>query len=138
MLGVFFLMAHRRLGRTTLIALLKQGHRANLSFFLHVHRYEIMLDCWKEDPELRPSFSFLKRKTEEIIQQANQAYPYLDFNLNDYLPYCNLRLTSEAVSTENILEEYKQSNDNEKESSGSEVETATKDEKERESSPTGV
>ena len=59
-----------------------------------------MLDCWKEDPELRPSFSFLKRKTEEIIQQANQAYPYLDFNLNDYLPYCNLLLTSEAVSTE--------------------------------------
>ena len=99
-----------------------------------------MLDCWKEDPESRPSFSFLKRKTEEIIQQANQAYPYLDFNLNDYLPYCNLRLTSEAVSTENILEEYQQRKDNEKESSGSQVEEETKHEKEREkeSSPTGV
>ena len=99
-----------------------------------------MLDCWKEDPELRPSFSFLKRKTEEIIQQANQAYPYLDFNLNDYLPYCNLLLTSEAVSTENILEDYRRGKDNEKESSGSEVEEETKNEKEKEkeSSLTGV
>ena len=99
-----------------------------------------MLDCWKADPESRPSFSLLKHKTEEIIQQANQAYPYLDFNLQDYLPYCNLRLTSEAVSTENILDEYKQSEDNEKENSGSEFGEETKKGKEREnmSSPTEV
>jgi len=32
----------------------------------------------------------------------------LDFNLNDYLPYCNLRFTSEAVSTENILNDIKE------------------------------
>ena len=99
-----------------------------------------MLDCWKAEPESRPSFSLLKRKTEEMIQQANQAYPYLDFNLQDYLPYCNLRLTSEAVSTENILDEYRQGEDNEKESSGSEYGEEAKKEKEREnvSSPTGV
>ena len=96
-----------------------------------------MLDCWKADPELRPSFSFLKRKTEEIIQQANQAYPYLDFNLQDYLPYCNLRLTSEAVSTENILDDYKHGKDNEKESSGSEFGEETK-KIENVSSPTEV
>ena len=96
-----------------------------------------MLDCWKADPELRPSFSFLKRKTEEIIQQANQAYPYLDFNLQDYLPYCNLRLTSEAVSTENILDDYKRGEDNEKESSGSEIGEETK-KIENVSSPTEV
>lgn len=96
-----------------------------------------MLDCWKADPELRPSFSFLKRKTEEIIQQANQAYPYLDFNLQDYLPYCNLRLTSEAVSTENILDDYKRGEDNEKESSGSETGEETK-KIENVSSPTEV
>ena len=96
-----------------------------------------MLDCWKADPELRPSFSFLKRKTEEIIQQANQAYPYLDFNLQDYLPYCNLRLTSEAVSTENILDDYKRGEDNEKESSGSEFGEETK-KRENVSSPTEV
>ena len=103
-----------------------------------------MLDCWKADAELRPSFSFLKSKTEEMIQQANQDYPYLDFNLNDYLPYCTLRLTNEAVSTENTLNECKQGEDNEKESSGSEVEKEetkdeqTKDEQEveKESSPT--
>ena len=72
-----------------------------------------MLDCWKADPELRPSFSFLKGKTEEMIQNSNQAYPYLDFNLNDYLPYCNLRLTSEAVSTENILNDIKEESEEE-------------------------
>ena len=104
-----------------------------------MYRYEIMLDCWKTDPELRPSFSFLKRKAEEIIQQANQAYPYLDFNLQDYLPYCNLRLTSEAVSTENILNEYKKGEDNEKENSVSEDEEETKKEKEveKENKPNG-
>ena len=69
-----------------------------------VIRYEIMLDCWKADPGLRPSFSFLKGKTEEMIQNANQDYPYLDFKLDEYLPYCNLRLTNKAVSgTDNIL-----------------------------------
>jgi len=57
-----------------------------------------MLDCWKADPELRPSFSFLKGKTKEMIQNANQDYPYLDFKLDEYLPYCNLRLTNEAFS----------------------------------------
>ena len=72
-----------------------------------------MLDCWKADPKLRPSFSYLKGKTEEIIQNANQAYPYLDFNLNDYLPYCNLCLTSEAVSTENILNDIKEESEEE-------------------------
>ena len=97
-----------------------------------------MLDCWKADPELRPSFSFLKHKTEEMIQQANQNYPYLDFNLNDYLPYCNLRLTSEAISTENILDDYERDDDdNEKENSGSEFgEEKTKEE--RENNPSGV
>lgn len=100
-----------------------------------------MRDCWKEDPESRPSFSFLKHKTEEMIQQANQDYPYLDFNLNDYLPYCTLRLTSEAVSTENIIEECKQEEDNENETSVSEIEEKTKsgnetDEVVKESKPT--
>ena len=70
-----------------------------------------MLDCWKADPELRPSFSFLKGKTEEMIQNANQDYPYLDFKLNDYLPYCSLRLTGESVNTENTLDNLIPEND---------------------------
>jgi len=65
-----------------------------------------MLDCWKPDPELRPSFSSLKGKTEEMIQNANQDYPYLDFKVDEYLPYCNLRLTNEAIcGTESILDD---------------------------------
>ena len=93
-----------------------------------------MLDCWKADPELRPSFSFLKGKTEEMIQNANQDYPYLDFNLNDYLPYCNLRLTSEAVSTENILNDIQE----EPEEDVSDKEEPTEEnDAENKSSPTG-
>ena len=93
-----------------------------------------MLDCWKADSELRPSFLTLKCKTEEMVQLANQNYPYLDFSLNDYLPYCNLRLTSEAISTENILDDCE---GNKKESNGSEVgeETKVENNVETESSP---
>jgi len=58
-----------------------------------------MLDCWKADPELRPSFSSLKGKIEEMIQNANQDYPYLDFKLDEYLPYCNLWLTNEGTES---------------------------------------
>jgi len=93
-----------------------------------------MLDCWKADPELRPSFSFLKGKTEEMIQNANQDYPYLDFNLNDYLPYCNLRLTSEAVSTENILNDTKEEPE---EDVTDKVESTEENDAEKESSPPG-
>ena len=94
-----------------------------------------MLDCWKADPELRPSFSFLKGKTEEMIQNANQDYPYLDFNLNDYLPYCNLRLTSEAVSTENILNDIKE--EPEEEDVIDNDESNEENDVEKESTPTG-
>jgi len=77
----------------------------------------------------------LKCKTEEMVQLANQNYPYLDFSLNSYLPYYNLRLTSEAVSTENILDDCE---DNKKENNGSEVaigeETKVEKNVERESS----
>ncbi|XP_065897353.1 uncharacterized protein [Dysidea avara] len=97
--------------------------------------YEIMLDCWKADPELRPSFSFLKGKTEEMIQNANQDYPYLDFNLNDYLPYCNLRLTSGAASTENILNGIKE--EPEEEDMIDKDESNEENDVEKESSPTG-
>ena len=87
-----------------------------------------MLDCWKADPESRPSFSFLKHKVEEMIRHANQDYPYLDFDLNDYLPYCTLRLTDEAFSSEDIIDEnVKQDADDKKENSGSEKEETSKE-----------
>jgi len=121
--------------RSPLIALKICKSQADSAYQIFIviltYSYEIMLDCWKADPELCPSFSLLKHKAEEMIQHGKQEYPYLDFNLNDYLPYCNLRLASVTTSTENILDELKQlSEDDEKESSESEVGEETKKEKE--------
>ena len=86
-----------------------------------------MLDCWKADPELRPSFSFLKHKVEEMIRHANQDYPYLDFDLNDYLPYCTLRLTNEAFSSEDIIDEHVEQGADDKKENGEEKEETNKE-----------
>ena len=77
-----------------------------------------MLDCWKTNPELHPSFLFLKHKAEEMIQYVNENYPNLDFDLNDCLPHCNLQMTSEIFSIENIIDDYKQGEEIEKENNG--------------------
>ena len=45
---------------------------------LSVHnRYELMSDCWKEDPRSRPSFFRLIQKMEVIMERDA---PYLDVN----------------------------------------------------------
>ena len=67
-----------------------------------------MLDCWNTNFELRPSFLFLKQKTEEFVQHVNQNYANIGFNLIDCLSYCNLQMNSEVVNTENITDDNKQ------------------------------
>ena len=90
-----------------------------------LHRYKTMLDCWKINPELRPSFLYLKQKTEEFIQCVNQSYSNTDFNPIDFLPQCNLHLTNKVVSTENIIDD----NNQDKENGRSKVNEVTEEEK---------
>ena len=73
-----------------------------------LHRYKTMLDCWKTNPELRPSFLYLKHKTEEFVQHANQNYSNKEFNLIDFLPQCNFQITSDVIDTESITDDNNQ------------------------------
>ena len=43
-------------------------------------RYQLMLDCWKEEPSERPSFENSTRLLEEMMQEDT---PYLDFESLD-------------------------------------------------------
>ena len=59
-----------------------------LFFFLIHNRYELMTDCWKEEPRSRPSFYQLIEKLEVIMQRDA---PYLDLNKhNEDHPYYNV------------------------------------------------
>ena len=49
----------------------------NLSLLSVHNRYELMSDCWKEDPRSRPSFFRLIQKMEVIMERDA---PYLDVN----------------------------------------------------------
>ena len=49
----------------------------NLSLLSVHNRYELMSDCWKEDPRSRPSFFRLIQKIEVIMERDA---PYLDVN----------------------------------------------------------
>ena len=60
----------------------------NLSLLSVPNRYELMSDCWKEDPRSRPSFFRLIQKMEVIMERDA---PYLDVNKdNEAHSYYNL------------------------------------------------
>ena len=49
----------------------------NSSFFSIHNRYELITECWNEDPSIRPSFYRLIEKMEVIMERDA---PYLDVN----------------------------------------------------------
>ncbi|XP_065664770.1 fibroblast growth factor receptor-like [Hydra vulgaris] len=49
--------------------------------------HDIMLNCWSKDPLLRPTFSELRNKIEQIISQGGR---YLSFDTNEESPYYNV------------------------------------------------
>ena len=62
--------------------------RPFISYNLSPNRYELMIECWKEDPTTRPSFSELIDKLEVIM---TRDVPYCDLNnYNESNPYYNI------------------------------------------------
>ena len=60
----------------------------NRLFLIVYDRYQLMTDCWKEEPKARPSFYQMIEKLEIIMQKDA---PYLDVNKhNEAHPYYNV------------------------------------------------
>ena len=53
---------------------------------MHQHqRYDVMIQCWREVPEERPSFAQIRSELESVMQRDK---PYLDLDVE--LPCCGL------------------------------------------------
>ena len=52
--------------------------------------YEIMKQCWGQDPNMRPSFAELEARLEVILSKA-QSENYIDLNVDEMLPYYSMR-----------------------------------------------
>ena len=39
------------------------------SFFCFFHRYKLMLECWNEDPNQRPTFTQIRLRTVTILER---------------------------------------------------------------------
>ncbi|XP_027052583.1 angiopoietin-1 receptor-like, partial [Pocillopora damicornis] len=63
-----------------LLRLLKSGYRMEKPAICSDELYELMLDCWRVDPEERPSFKQLITRIEEMMTRDT---PYFDLN-EDY------------------------------------------------------
>lgn len=63
-----------------LLRTLKDGYRMEQPDTCDNELYEIMMDCWKENPDQRPGFTQLRNRFESMMQKDN---PYMDFSAVD-------------------------------------------------------
>ncbi|KAM7430317.1 hypothetical protein ABFA07_018944 [Porites harrisoni] len=76
------------LTNTELYRLLSSGYRMEKPDMSSDEVYQLMTECWKEDPRARPSFYQMIEKLEIIMQKDA---PYLDVNKHDEAhPYYNV------------------------------------------------
>uniref|UniRef100_A0A914DIZ7 receptor protein-tyrosine kinase n=1 Tax=Acrobeloides nanus TaxID=290746 RepID=A0A914DIZ7_9BILA len=61
-----------------LVDYLKAGNRLLCPEAANEKIYEIMLDCWKEDPEERPTFEALDSRFYVILADATKSYGYVE------------------------------------------------------------
>ena len=62
-----------------LVEFLQSGQRLACPEAANRETYEIMLSCWEENPEDRPNFESLADKLHKILENATQAYGYLEY-----------------------------------------------------------
>ena len=91
--------------RVTLSKIILSILMQNLSKTLFsLNRYKLMMDCWKDDPNERPSFSQLILILEEMMTVDT---PYYDFTLLDESQACysvaSAPTTSKTVTPETRL-----------------------------------
>ena len=65
-----------------------------------LNRYKLMMDCWKDDPNERPSFSQLILILEEMMTVDT---PYYDFTLLDESQACyNVASAASATTSKTV------------------------------------
>ena len=68
--------------------------------FFSLNRYKLMMDCWKDDPIERPSFSQLILILEEMMTVDT---PYYDFTLLDESQACyNVASAASATTSKTV------------------------------------
>ncbi|XP_078379572.1 uncharacterized protein LOC144662599 isoform X1 [Oculina patagonica] len=77
--------------------LLKTGYRMEKPDTCSDKLYQLVLDCWKDEPSERPTFESATRSLEQMMQEDT---PYLDFESLDESKayYCNEKLSDEDVT----------------------------------------
>lgn len=63
-----------------LLRLLKNGYRMEKPDICNNEMYDMMVECWLENPFDRPTFTLIRERLEEMMQKDN---PYLDFSVLD-------------------------------------------------------
>ncbi|XP_022802393.1 tyrosine-protein kinase receptor Tie-1-like [Stylophora pistillata] len=67
--------------------LLEEGYRMPKPQHVNEKLYDIMTNCWKGDPNLRPSFESLRNKLKEMEKQRKGL---IDLNYYDDRLYVNV------------------------------------------------
>ena len=77
-----------------------EAYTAVLDFFSC--SYEIMLRCWSEDTEERPTFTDLHRIFDQFLSSHTQDhYPYIELQMNPPYSFDKLEPVEQAVQTSN-------------------------------------
>ncbi|XP_070576925.1 vascular endothelial growth factor receptor 3-like isoform X2 [Ptychodera flava] len=83
------------------VQLLKRGYRMEKPDNCSDNLYDIMLQCWREKPRERPSFTELRQFLESLLEQNT---PYLDFNLDENKDYYKFSSDTSWETSQEISE----------------------------------
>ncbi|XP_015751955.1 PREDICTED: fibroblast growth factor receptor 2-like isoform X3 [Acropora digitifera] len=76
-----------RMDGNKVVSFLQEGHRMQKPEHVDNKLYQIMMNCWQSEPEIRPSFADL---TQQLKQMENQHKRLLNMHIYDNAMYANL------------------------------------------------